>query len=255
MILQNSSLLVVPSPRTIQGLSIIVPYSLLVESPKEEGLIWAGSDDGLIHITRDGGENWENVTPPGMPEWNMINSIDVDPFVDGGAYVAATMYKSGDYAPYLYKTKDYGKTWTKITNGIADDHFTRVVRADPKRQGLLYAGTETGMYISFDDGVSWKPFQLNLPIVPITDLTIKNDNLIAATQGRSLWLIDDLTPLHQLKWIRLRLLIIPLQTHAKLSHGRWRRIFRSSQKCQVKIIPVVSWFTTISKKSQLILWN
>ena len=169
-----------------------------VESPREEGLIWAGSDDGLIHLTKDGGKNWENVSPSIMPEWSMINSIDIDPFVNGGAYVAATLYKSGDYAPYLYKTKDYGKTWTEISNGIPEDHFTRVVRADPKRQGLLYAGTETGMYISFDDGASWKPFQLNLPIVPITDLTIKNDNLIAATQGRSLWLIDDLTPLHQL---------------------------------------------------------
>ena len=112
--------------------------------------------------------------------------------------MAGTKYKSGDYQPYLYKTKDYGKTWTKITDGIDAAHFTRVVRADPKRAGLLYAGTEFGMYISFDDGASWKPFQLNLPIVPITDLTIKNDNLIAATQGRSFWLIDDITPLHQL---------------------------------------------------------
>jgi len=133
-----------------------------------------------------------------MPEWMMINSIDVDPFTKGGAYIAGTKYKSGDNAPYLYKTKDYGQTWTKITSGIPDDQFTRVLRADPKRQGLLYAGTEQGMHISFDDGASWRPFQLNLPIVPITDLAIKDDNLIVATQGRSLWLIDDLTPLHQL---------------------------------------------------------
>jgi len=170
------------------------------ESPMEEGLLWAGTDDGLIHISRDGGENWENVTPPTsmMPEWTMVNSIDVDPFQKGGAYVATTSYKSGDYHPYLYKTEDYGKTWTKIVNGIDEGHFTRVVRADPKREGLLYAGTESGMYISFDDGANWEPFQLNLPLVPITDLTIKNDNLIAATQGRSIWLIDDLTPLHQM---------------------------------------------------------
>jgi len=168
------------------------------ESPYEEGLIWTGSDDGLIHVTKDSGENWENVTPKGMPEWMMINSIDPDPFTKGGAYVAGTRYKLGDYTPYLYKTEDYGQSWTKITNGIKDEHFTRVVRADPKRKGLLYAGTESGMYISFDDGKSWSPFQMNLPIVPITDLAIKNDNLIAATQGRSLWLIDDLTPLHQL---------------------------------------------------------
>lgn len=170
----------------------------VAESPYEKDLIIAGSDDGLIHLTRDGGKKWEKVNTSVIPEWTMINSIEFDPFVKGGAYVAATSYKLGDYHPYLFKTKDYGKTWTKITEGIDPGHFTRVVRADPKRAGLLYAGTEFGMYISFDDGANWKPFQLNLPIVPITDLTIKNDNLIAATQGRSFWLIDDLTPLHQL---------------------------------------------------------
>lgn len=168
------------------------------ESPAQEGLIWAGSDDGLVHITKDGGKNWENVTPKNMPEWIMINSIDADPNDPASCYIAATMYKSGDFQPYLYKTKDYGKTWTKIVNGIDDNHFTRVVRVDPERKGLLYAGTEAGMYISFDDGASWQPFQMNLPIVPITDLTIKENNLIAATQGRSVWMIDDLTVLHQL---------------------------------------------------------
>lgn len=168
------------------------------ESPLKEGLLWVGSDDGLIHVTKDGGKTWENVTPPTMPEWNMINSIEPSNFDEGTCYVAATRYKLGDFAPYLYKTTDYGKTWTKITNGIDGEHFTRVVREDPKRKGLLYAGTETGMYISFNDGQSWEKFQLNLPIVPITDLTIKDDNLIVATQGRSLWIIDDLTVLHQL---------------------------------------------------------
>ncbi len=168
------------------------------ESPYEEGLIWAGSDDGLIHLSRDGGQNWENVTPPDMPEWMMINSIEPGPFTKGGAYVAGTRYKLGDYQPYLYKTKNYGQSWELIVDGIDREHFTRVLRADPKRQGLLYAGTETGMYISFDDGRSWADFQLNLPTVPITGLAIKDDNLIAATQGRSIWIIDDLTPLHQL---------------------------------------------------------
>ncbi len=168
------------------------------ESPRVADLLWVGSDDGLVHVSKDGGKNWENVTPKGMPEWIMINSLEPSPFEDGGCYIAATMYKSGDYQPYLYKTSDYGKTWTKIVNGINGEHFTRVIRADPKRRGLLYAGTETGMYVSFDDGANWQPFQLNLPIVPITDLAVKNDNLIAATQGRSLWLIDDLTVLHQL---------------------------------------------------------
>ncbi|MFH6767434.1 glycosyl hydrolase [Gaetbulibacter aquiaggeris] len=168
------------------------------ESPLVEGLLWVGSDDGLIHVTRDGGKNWENVTPKEMPEWMMINSIEPSAFDDGTCYVAGTKYKTGDFAPYLYKTSDYGKTWTKITNGINPEHFTRVLREDPKQKGLLYAGTETGMYISFDDGKKWQAFQLNLPIVPITDLAIKDNNLIVATQGRSLWIMDDLTVLHQL---------------------------------------------------------
>jgi photosystem II stability/assembly factor-like uncharacterized protein len=171
-----------------------------VESSHEPGVIWTGSDDGLIYLTRDGGKNWENVTPSRkiMPEWIQINNTEAHPFEQGGLYVAATMYKSDDFRPYLYKTTDYGQTWQKITNGISDDHFTRVIRADPKRSGLLYAGTESGMYISFDDGENWKPFQLNLPIVPITDLAIKENDLIVATQGRSFWVLDDLTPLHQL---------------------------------------------------------
>jgi len=168
------------------------------ESPYEKDLLWAASDDGLIHVSKDGGKNWENVTPNNSPKYLMWNSVEPDPFVKGGLYAAGTLYKTGDFQPYLYKTKDYGRTWEKITNGIPNKHFTRVLRADPNKEKLLYAGTESGMYISFDDGISWNPFQLNLPLVPITDLTIKNNNLIAATQGRSLWLIDDLTPLHQL---------------------------------------------------------
>lgn len=168
------------------------------ESPLKEGLLWVGSDDGLVHVSKDGGANWSNVTPTNMPEWNMINSIEPSAFDEGTCYIAATRYKLGDFQPYLYKTTDYGQTWTKITSGIPAEHFTRVVREDPKRKGLLYAGTETGMYISFDDGSNWSPFQMNLPIVPITDLTIKDNNLIVATQGRSLWIIDDLTVLHQL---------------------------------------------------------
>ncbi|MEK9612858.1 MAG: glycosyl hydrolase [Flavobacteriaceae bacterium] len=168
------------------------------ESSIKEGLMWVGSDDGLIHLTQDGGENWKNVTPSGMPKWLMINSIDPSPFDPAVCYVAGTLYKTGDFRPYLYKTSDYGQTWTKITNGIPNEHFTRVLRADPAQKGLLYAGTETGMYISFDDGASWNPFQLNLPIVPITDLTLKDNSLIVATQGRSIWMIDDLTVLHQI---------------------------------------------------------
>jgi photosystem II stability/assembly factor-like uncharacterized protein len=168
------------------------------ESPITPGLLWVGSDDGLVHLSRDGGKNWENITPKGMPEWMMINSVEPSVFDPGTAYIAGTRYKLGDFAPYLYKTTDYGKSWKKITSGISEEHFTRVLREDPKKKGLLYAGTETGMYISFNDGASWQPFQLNLPIVPITDLALKDNNLIVATQGRSLWIIDDLTVLHQL---------------------------------------------------------
>ncbi len=168
------------------------------ESPLKEGLIWVGSDDGLVHVTQDGGDNWENVTPSNMPEWAMVNSVEPDPFDEGACYIAATLYKAGDYQPYLYKTENYGKSWRKITNGIPNDHFTRVIRVDPNQKGLLYAGTESGMYISYDDGNSWQSFQQNLPIVPITDLKVKENNLIVATQGRGLWIIDDLNPIYEL---------------------------------------------------------
>jgi len=169
------------------------------ESPRVRDLIWTGSDDGLVHVTRDGGKTWINVTPEALPRWTMINSLEPDPHTDGGCYLACTGYKQGDYAPYLFKTKDYGKTWTKITDGIAAEHFTRVVRSDPKRQGLLYAGTEQGMYVSFTDGSSWQKFQQNLPIVPITDLIVKHNHLIAATQGRALWSMDDLSLLQEIQ--------------------------------------------------------
>jgi photosystem II stability/assembly factor-like uncharacterized protein len=170
----------------------------VAESPVEPGVIWTGSDDGLVQLTRDGGKTWKNVTPKGIPEWIMINEIDASPLDKGTAYVAATMYKWDDNRPYLYKTSDYGATWTRIDSGIDPGHFTRVVRADPVRCGLLYAGTERGMYVSFDDGGHWQPFQLNLPIVPVTDLTIKDGDLVAATQGRGFWILDDLSPVREL---------------------------------------------------------
>ena len=168
------------------------------ESPLQEGLIWVGSDDGLIHLTKDGGATWENVTPKKMPDWMMINSVDASSFDAGTAYIAGTRYKLGDFTPYLYVTDDYGKNWKLITDGIEDEHFTRVLRSDKSDKKILYAGTETGMYISYDRGNSWNKFQKNLPIVPITDLTIKDNSLIVATQGRSIWMIDDLTVIHQL---------------------------------------------------------
>ncbi len=168
------------------------------ESNIEKGLMWVGSDDGLIHLTKDNGKTWENVTPKKMPEWMMINSIDASSFDAGTAYVAGTRYKLGDFTPYLYVTEDYGKSWKLITNGIDKEHFTRVLRSDKVNKNILYAGTETGMYISYDKGKSWNKFQKNLPIVPITDLTIKDNSLIVATQGRSIWILDDLTVMHQL---------------------------------------------------------
>lgn len=170
----------------------------VAESPITQGVIWAGSDDGLVHITRDGGKSWENVTPKGIPEWIQINAIDASSFDAGTAYVAATAYKSDDYRPYLYKTNDYGKSWTKIVNGIDADAHTRVVREDPNKRGFLYAGTETGMYYSADDGANWQSLRLNLPVVPITDLTIqkREKDLIVATQGRSFYVLDDLPLLH-----------------------------------------------------------
>ena len=174
----------------------------LMESPVQAGTIWAGSDDGLVHVSRDAGKNWANVTPPEsmMPEWIQINSLEASPHDPGTAYIAGTMYKWDDNRPYLYRTSDYGKTWKKITNGIPDTAFTRVIREDPNKRGLLYAGTETGMYVSFDNGERWQSLQLNLPVVPITDLVVhkREKELVVATQGRSFWILDDLPLLHQL---------------------------------------------------------
>jgi photosystem II stability/assembly factor-like uncharacterized protein len=174
----------------------------VMESPVAKGVIWTGSDDGLVQLTRDGGKSWENVTPPKsiMPEWIQINSIEASPNDPATAYVAATMYKWDDYKPYLYKTTDYGKSWKKITNGIPSTTFTRVIREDPNQRGLLYAGTETGLYVSFDDGANWQSMQFNLPVVPIADLAIqkREQDLVAATQGRSFWIFDDLPLLHQM---------------------------------------------------------
>ncbi|MEZ4946723.1 MAG: glycosyl hydrolase [Cyclobacteriaceae bacterium] len=199
---------------------------VITESPYTENEIWTGSDDGLIYLTQDGGKTWNNVTPPMAPKNNMMNSIDVNPFVKGGAYVVGTSYKFGDNKPYIYKTDDYGKTWSLITKGIPDEEYVRVVRADQKRKGLLYAGTEKGMWVSFDDGASWSKFQLNLPPVPIHDLAVKNDNLIAATHGRSFWMIDDLTPLQQLsKEIETKKshLFQPMPTYRMAGGSGWGR--------------------------------
>jgi photosystem II stability/assembly factor-like uncharacterized protein len=169
----------------------------IAESPVEKGVIWAGSDDGLVHVTRDDGKTWTDVTPPGLPKWARISIIDASPHAKGAAYLAANMFQLGDFSPYLYKTSDYGATWTRIDQGITPTEFTRVIREDPVRRGLLFAGTERGVWVSFDDGGDWQPLQLNLPPVPVHDLTVKDNDVVIATHGRGFWILDDISPLRQ----------------------------------------------------------
>jgi photosystem II stability/assembly factor-like uncharacterized protein len=168
------------------------------ESPVQQGVLWAGSDDGLVHVSRDDGKTWKNVTPTGLGSWTLVSIIEPSPHEAGTAYVAANRYKQDDFRPYLFKTSDYGRSWKKITNGIAADDFTRAIREDPTRKGLLYAGTETGVYVSFDDGVRWDRLGGNLPVVPIHDMVVKDSDLVLATHGRSFWVLDDLEPIRQL---------------------------------------------------------
>ena len=168
------------------------------ESPHEVGVFWAGSDDGIIHISRNGGASWENITPTDLPEWSLIHKIELSHHDRATAYVAATRYKLDDYQPYLYKTEDYGATWKTISDNFPDGEITRVIREDPIREDLLYVGTETGVFVSFDDGVNWGRLQSNLPVVPVYDMVVKNNELVVATHGRSFWILDDLTPLRQL---------------------------------------------------------
>jgi photosystem II stability/assembly factor-like uncharacterized protein len=170
----------------------------IAESPREAGTIWAGSDDGLVHVTRNGGRDWQNVTPQALQPYTRVNVIEASPHDAGTAYLAVTRYQLDDFRPSIFKTTDYGKNWQQITSGIPEHSFVRVVREDPARKDLLYAGTERGVFYSLDGGGHWQSLQLNLPIVPITDLTLKNGDLIAATQGRSFWILDDVTPLHEL---------------------------------------------------------
>ena len=172
----------------------------LEESPLDPAMLWAGSDDGLVHLTRDGGKTWINVTPAGMPEWGRVNTIDPSAHAPGKAIIAVTRYQLDDFHPYVFLTDDYGANWRQLAlgNGIPDDHFVRVVREDPIQRGLLFAGTEFGAYISFDDGDHWQAFQLNLPVTPISDIKVHEDDLVLGTQGRGFWILDDVTPLRQL---------------------------------------------------------
>jgi photosystem II stability/assembly factor-like uncharacterized protein len=171
----------------------------IAESPRMAGVIWAGSDDGLVHVTRDNGKSWKNVTPPGIPEWMRVSIIEASRHSTGTAYVAANRYQMDDMRPYIYRTTDFGATWRLITSGIPADEFVRVVREDPVRKGLLYAGTERGVWVSFNDGASWQTLRRNLPIVPVHDLAVKEGDLVAGTHGRSFWILDDLSALRQLE--------------------------------------------------------
>ena len=170
----------------------------VAESPLVPGLIWAGSDDGLVHITRDGGASWQNITPPEMPEWGLCSMIDASPHEAGTAWLAVDNHENDDFTPYIFVTRDFGASWTKITDHLPGDTFVRVVREDPVRPDLLYAGTEMGVFVSYQGGTDWQPLQFNLPLVPIHDLVIKDDDIIVATHGRSFWVLDDITPLRQI---------------------------------------------------------
>ena len=190
-----------PITRDATGEEVYSTLYAIRESPLQKGLIWTGSNDGLVQVTRDGGGHWDNVTPKDLPPGGRVQNIEPSPHHAGTAYVAIYRYLLGDFAPYIYGTKDFGKTWARLTdgsNGIAADEPTRVVREDPAREGLLYAGTEFGMYISFDDGARWQSFQLNLPVTPVTDIKVAHKDLVVSTQGRSFWILDDLTPVEQL---------------------------------------------------------
>jgi photosystem II stability/assembly factor-like uncharacterized protein len=168
------------------------------ESPVQQGVLWTGSDDGRIHVSRDNGGSWDDVTPADMPAWSLVSIIDASPHEAGAAYVAVDRHRHDDFAPYLYKTNDFGATWTKIVNGIPEDDFTRVIREDPQKQGQLYAGTETGVYVSTDDGANWQSLRLNMPAVPVHDLVLKDSDIVLGTHGRGFWVLDDRTPLLEL---------------------------------------------------------
>ena len=186
-----------PVTKDTSGAEVYGTIFAFVESPHEKGVFWAGSDDGLVHISRDGGEHWEQVTPPSMPPFTLVSMIEVSPHDPATAYIAATRYKLDEPRPMLYKTSDYGVTWTEIAGNIPSHDYTRVIREDPARRGLLYVGTETGVYVSFDDGGSWRPLQANLPTVPVYDLLVKENDLVAATHGRSFWVLDQLGQIQQ----------------------------------------------------------
>ena len=190
-----------PITRDNTGVEVYGTIFAFEESPHRAGLLWAGSDDGLVHLSEDNGATWKEITPPGMPEWGTVNSIELSAHDAGRAFLAVHRYRTGDDTPYIFRTDDFGATWTRLTggpNGIPAGHYVRVVREDPERRGLLFAGTEFGLYLSLDDGASWQPFRIDLPVAPIADLAVKRGDLVVATHGRSFWILDDISPLRQM---------------------------------------------------------
>jgi len=186
-----------PITKDNTGVEVYDTIFSAVESPVQKDLIWVGTDDGLVQLTRDGGKHWENVTPKAMPDWGTVSMVEASPHDAGTAYIAVERHKQDDFAPYIFKTSDFGKSWTKLTDGIPSNNYVHAVRIDPRRAGLLFAGTEMGVYVSFDDGAHWQSLQLNLPPAPVNDLIVKNYDLVVATHGRSFWVIDNITPLEQ----------------------------------------------------------
>jgi photosystem II stability/assembly factor-like uncharacterized protein len=199
----------------------------LAESPKQQGVLWAGTDDGLIQVTRDEGKSWSNVTPKDVPEWSAISLIEASPFDVGTAYAAVDAHKLDNFHPYIFKTTDFGKTWSKIVGGLPDNSCVHAVREDPGKKGLLYAGTESGVWVSFDDGGHWQALQLNLPTTPIHDLIVHNDDLVVATHGRSFWVLDSIAPLRQVTAgvanASAHLFTPAVATRARIGHREPRR--------------------------------
>jgi photosystem II stability/assembly factor-like uncharacterized protein len=219
-----------PINKDAVGAEIYATVFAFAESPLQKGLLWAGSDDGLIHISQDGGGNWQNITPSDFLEHTMVSCIEPSPFEAGTAYVAATRYKVDDYRPYLLVTRDFGATWQRLDATLPDNSFTRVIRTDPARQGLLYTGTETGIHVSFDDGQNWQSLNANLPVTPIFEILVKDSDLIVGTHGRSIWILDDLQPVR------------------KLAEGiETSPAYLSVPRDTIRVLPGVEWSTPIEE--------
>ena len=211
------------------GAEVYCDIYAFAESPAKQGVLWAGSDDGLVHVSKDNGAHWENVTPAALPKWATVSIIDPSHFDEGTCYFAAHAYRIDNTKPYIFRTTDYGKSWQLITNGLPQHVYTRCVREDPNRKGLLYAGIETGVYVSFDNGVHWRSLQQNLPVTPVHDIQIKKDmkEIVIATHGRAFWVLDDASPLYEVN-----------STANKNAAFFLRRVFRTAWMVLILMTPL-----------------